>query len=186
VQVPSIDAASVHVEFAPHQLRVSFRAVGPDGLLPGSLYGMAFDISPQSTCLIGFNPEQCKYDVACQNMAIILVKSIPAYWSVKTSGDDKKEASDDAETMNSVTGESKSSADYELQATKELLRARPYEVKKNNASPGNSNNSSSMSKLADSSSAETASEWNKALPKSLENMIANMQFSSSAVLFDLD
>ena len=186
VQVPSIDAASVHIEFAPHQLRVSFRAVGPDGLLPGSLYGMAFDISPQSTCLTGFNPEQCKYDVACQNMAIILVKSIPAYWSVKTSGDDKKEASDDAETMNSVTGESKSSADYELQATKELLRARPYEAKKNNVSPGNSNNSSSMSKLADSSSAETASEWNKALPKSLENMIANMQFSSSAVLFDLD
>ena len=182
VQVPSIDAASVQIEFAPHQLRVSFRAVGPDGLLPGSLYGMTFDVSPQSTCLIGFNPEQCKYDVACQNMAIILVKSIPAYWSVKTSGDDNKEASDDAETINSVTGESKSSADYGLQATKELLRARPYEAKKNNASTGNSG----MSKLADSSSAETAPEWNKALPKSLENMIANMQFSSSAVLFDLD
>lgn len=190
VQVPSIDAASVHVEFAPHQLRVSFHAVGPDGLLPGSHYGMTFDISPQSTCLVGFNPKQCKYDVACQNMAIILVKSIPAYWSVKTSGGDNKEASDDVETMNSVTGESKSSADFELQATKELLRARPYEEKKkknNTASPGNSSSSSSsMSKLADSLSTEAAPEQNKALPKSLENMIANMQFSSSAVLFDLD
>lgn len=184
VQVPSIDAASVHIEFAPHQLRVSFRAVGPDSLLPGSHYGMTFDISPQSTCLVGFNPEQCKYDVACQNMAIILVKSIPAYWSAKPSGGDNKEASDDAETMNSVTLESKSSADYELQATKELLRARPYEAKKTDAPTADS--SSSMSKLADSSSAEAAPERKKALPKSLENMIANMQFSSSAVLFDLD
>jgi hypothetical protein len=146
---------------------------------------MTFDISPQSTCLVGFNPEQGKYDVACQNMAIILVKSIPAYWSAKPSGGDNKEASDDAETMNSVTLESKSSADYELQATKELLRARPYEAKKTDA-PTADSSSSSMSKLADSSSAEAAPERKKALPKSLENMIANMQFSSSAVLFDLD
>lgn len=185
VQVPCIDAASVRVEFAPHQLRVSFRAVGQDGLLPGSHYGMTFDISPQSTCLVGFDPEQCKYDVACQNMAIVLVKSIPAYWSVKTTT-----SGDAEETTNSVTGESKSSAVSELQATKQLLRVRPYVAKEDKATTdrrdSSSSSSSSTSKLADSSPTEAAPERSKVLPRSLENMIANMQFSSSAVLFDLD
>jgi len=169
VQVPSIDAASVHIEFATHQLRVSFRAVGHDGLLPGSQYGMILAISPLSTCAVGFDPEQCKYDVACQNMAIVLVKSIPAYWSVKS---DCKEASPDAAM------ESKSSVDSELQSTKELLRVLPYESKYA---------VESMSKYtaAGSSPAEVP-ERSKSLPKSLENMITNMQFSSSAVLFDLD
>lgn len=199
VQVPSIDAASVHVEFAPHQLRVSFRAVGPDGLLPGLHYGMTLDISPQSTCLVGFDPDQCKYDVACHNMAIVLVKSMPAYWSVKTStttaaaggGDSSREDAAAVDTTNSVTGESKSSADYELQATKELLRVRPYEAvkKKMTREEKNHDDDDASPQGRNSSLVEAAAapeRNNKVLPKSLESMIVNMQFSSSAVLFDLD
>lgn len=169
VQVPSIDLNSVEVSFQPFAVHVAFRAF-VDGDAPGKVesrqYGAVFSL-PETQCAPGLDVPRCRYDVANQNMAIVLTKQVPRYWS--------------GATVAATTTESKS-GELDEDAMSLLLVAKYVRPAADNANSSVPESSSAVkptqTKTGDPEEAKTV--------KALESAMQALQFSSADALFELD
>jgi HSP20 family molecular chaperone IbpA len=175
VQVPSIDTNSVQVTFLPYAVHVAFRAF-VDGDAPGKIesqqYGAVFTLS-ETQCAGGLDVSRCRYDAANHNMALVLTKQVPQYWSAGA-----------AEGAAHTTTESKS-GELDEDAMR-LLKPTPY------AQPPSSAKAAATPTTAAEASPKPVAPTKVAKPeevravKALENAMQALQFSSADALFELD
>jgi hypothetical protein len=176
----------VKVAFHTHAAHITFRAfvdmdAASEVKIGRALYGAVLHIT-EASCPGGFDVSKCRFDVAEKNMAIVLTKLLPAYWSA--AGVDAAAAQ----------GESKS-CDGD-QSAMGLLQVLPYTepsptaVTSTPAPPAQKTDRGTASEAAQKAkSPEPAksvrAEDAKAV-KALEGAMQALQFSSSDALFELD
>lgn len=188
VQVPRIDPTSVQVVFLPHAVHVAFRAFldvtaeqeggGIGGGIASRQYGAVFSLPEGDACAGGLDVSRCRYDAATHNMALVLTKQLPKYWSAGAGAGltttESKSGELDEDAMKLLTpsayiqppethGRSARSSDT---MTKEVPTPPPVSVPH------------LPTKAVDPEEAKAT--------KALESAMQALQFSSSDALFELD
>ena len=166
VQVPHIDPTSVRVTFLEYAIHVAFRAfadataAASENKLRAVQYGAVLRL-PTDLCPGGLDVAQCRHDTASQNMALVLTKRLPQYW---TRSIDKTDAQ-----IETKSGFSDEDAQNLLQVEVYVQPPAPaMEVA----------TSVRASKVENTEQTKTV--------KALENAMQSLQFSSSEALFELD
>jgi hypothetical protein len=184
VEVANIDPSSVKVAFHTHAVHITFRAfedldAAAETKIGRKLYGAVLRVI-DAACPGGFDTSRCKFDVAEKNMAVVLTKLLPAYWS-------------GAGAEAAAQGESKSGeAD---QSASGLLQVLPYTeppaaVATSTPAPtvgkAASGTSESAQKAKTPEPAKSVKAEDAKAVKALESAMQALQFSSSDALFELD
>jgi len=152
VQVPNIDPTSVRIEFKPHRVSVAFQS-------SGASQSYACDLVLSADCCPGgLSAQLCTYDVAAQNMALVLTKQVPGYWH--TTQEERQDESKNVDLDSTEAGA--------------LVSAQPY------------TNSVVRAVVKDSRDKVSADAAVAKALQSYEKTIKIMQFDNNDALFELD
>ena len=173
VNVSHIDSATVDMKYDKNIVTVRFTAMESKESSVGIHYGMIFE------CPGEVSPEKSTFSAASNNMALVLVKSVPGMWLFKSAV---------------VASGGVTVADTAILKEKQILENSILTVKllpvKSAAGNEQTNNSSSNAEVIDPlvklASPPVTINGNPEVLKYVENQYNQLTFSNSQVLYELD